>query len=319
MSETTTNHGITHSVTGDEANTIGDSMEAFADWVDAHVVVRNAGPIADRPAADGTNGAYWSTDEGTPRPVYVDVGSTWVCLNRGDRILRPAEAVKVVKSDGTQIGEFRGDTGGVSGAVTQINATTGSDVATVVASTDGGTPSVYVLVDGAFGLKFLSVLNENGTSDFLIASAASANRTALGVIAPSVTTAYHGTTQSAGNNTFTPLVFNAERVDTDGLHSTVTNTGRITLTAGTWEVSAHCQLPAATAGTNCVLRVMLNGSEIQRDTRPTLGASYVIDLSVLIPARPFSAADYLTCEVFQLSGGAVLVTAGAELSAKRVA
>ena len=122
---------------------------------------------------------------------------------------------------------------------------------------------------------------------------------------------YNSANISIPNNTLTALTFDSERVDTDTMHSTVTNTGRITMTtAGWYDVGASIQWPAAAAGARAVyLRV--NGTNYIAATRLDNAAQVDMEVST---SWQFAAGDYIEVIVFQVSGGALNVIAAASSS-----
>lgn len=70
---------------------------------------------------------------------------------------------------------------------------------------------------------------------------------------------YHNTTQSLTASTDNVVVFNTERWDTDTLHSTVSNTGRMTIaTAGIYLFTFTGEW--ATAPATCEIEFRLNGT-----------------------------------------------------------
>lgn len=113
---------------------------------------------------------------------------------------------------------------------------------------------------------------------------------------------------SIPNATWTALTFNSERWDPAGLHSIVTNTGRITaLTgyAGEYNVGADGYFSAVAGGAVCGIRIGVNigagGAYIYTKYIPTLGAGYPTPIEYGRPWR-FSVNDYATVEVYQDSG-----------------
>ena len=114
-------------------------------------------------------------------------------------------------------------------------------------------------------------------------------------------------TQSISNNTLTALTFDLEDFDTDGFHSTTTNTSRITIPTGmtgyyliSTNVSWQANATGLRAGT-----IRKNNSDI----------AYYPDISAIsasaYPGYSFStvlyltAADYLEVFVSQTSGGSL--------------
>lgn len=105
---------------------------------------------------------------------------------------------------------------------------------------------------------------------------------------------------SINNNTVTALTFDSERWDTDTIHSTSSNTGRLTATtAGKYQITGH--VVWATTPISGIIRVRLNGTI-------TIGSSQVIgdyrQMSITT-LWDMSATDYVELFVFQLSGGAL--------------
>ena len=116
---------------------------------------------------------------------------------------------------------------------------------------------------------------------------------------------YNDANISIPHNVATALTFNSERWDTDTIHSTTTNTGRLTCqTVGLYFISGHVQFPA---GSNVAsIQIRLNGTTyIARNNDPQTSSS----------AREFSvstcyslaAGNYVELLAYQNSGGALNV------------
>lgn len=128
--------------------------------------------------------------------------------------------------------------------------------------------------------------------------------------------AYNSGNISINSGVLTVLTFDSERWDTDGIHSLVANTGRLTCnTAGKYLILGNIVFAASAAGFR-VMTILLNGAtNIAWQALPTLTVagppswrgivSTVYDLSV---------TDYVELQVFQDSGGALNVTAIANYS-----
>lgn len=72
---------------------------------------------------------------------------------------------------------------------------------------------------------------------------------------------YHNTTQSMTLSTDNTVLFNSERWDNDIIHSTVSNTGRLTATtAGKYLITANIEW--ATAPATCELKLRVNGTTV---------------------------------------------------------
>jgi len=113
-------------------------------------------------------------------------------------------------------------------------------------------------------------------------------------------------TQSISNDTATAVLYDSEEWDTDGFHSTSTNTSRITIPTGKdgkYLVEAQIFFAANTTG-NRQVRIRKNGSivltGIQYAPNPAFGF-YATTSGVL----SLAAGDYLECFVLQASGGSL--------------
>lgn len=138
-----------------------------------------------------------------------------------------------------------------------------------------------------------------------------ADRTALMYLATNKAHAriYNSANISINNNTRTALTFNSERIDVSAMHSTVSNTSRVTVPTGEGGMyfhSGHIEWAAnATGQRNCEIR--LNGTTlIAIDNVPSAGAAVNNEQSVATIYQE-AAADYVELTVFQTSGGALNV------------
>jgi hypothetical protein len=114
--------------------------------------------------------------------------------------------------------------------------------------------------------------------------------------------------QVIANTTATALTYSSEVVDTDAMHSTSSNTSRITIaTAGVYLFT--CQLAAAgsgAAGSRILATLNKNGAEAvtngaRVDTQnPTASSSLAISLSLALSC---AVNDYFEWVIFQSSGG----------------
>jgi hypothetical protein len=125
---------------------------------------------------------------------------------------------------------------------------------------------------------------------------------------------YNSANISIPDVTDTALTFNSERFDTDTMHSTVSNTGRITFTtAGTYLVGATVEFAANATGRRH-LHLRVNGSTyIAGERAPSATAADTALLSVAT-LYAFSAADYVEVVVYQNSTAALNVTAAGNRS-----
>lgn len=122
---------------------------------------------------------------------------------------------------------------------------------------------------------------------------------------------YATAAQSLANGTWTPLNMGGELLDTDAMHSTVTNTSRITVpAAGTYLFIGQVWFTTNAAGTRYVW-ITINGDVTNGATskghfanQPTAPGGY--DTPVLCMAiESLAASDYAELSGFQDSGGAL--------------
>jgi hypothetical protein len=118
-------------------------------------------------------------------------------------------------------------------------------------------------------------------------------------------------TQSVATNTLTSVTFNTEQIDTDGYHSTGSNTDRITIPStkvGKYMVTGSIAMSANTTGAR-VVKLSKNGSVIYETQFPatSTGVSFGI-ISFVVDC---ASADYLTLGMFH-TGGVNLNVAGTD-------
>ncbi len=149
----------------------------------------------------------------------------------------------------------------------------------------------------------------NGT----VLTADSAETTGLKWAAPAAASfvgcsVYNSASQSIATNTATILTFNSEHFDSDSLHSTSTNTGRITIPAGKggkYLVIGTTYVQADNNGTQRILRIFKNGGS---GTGTRLTNQHIppdTDVTTIITTGIFNvvAGDYFQLEAYQDSGG----------------
>lgn len=110
----------------------------------------------------------------------------------------------------------------------------------------------------------------------------------------------HNANQAIANVTTTQLSFNTEDLDTDGFHSTSTNTPRITIPtglAGVYVVSAYVRWESTTV-TGPYLLIQKNGNAVARALSPS--AAYVSQNVTWVGY--LAASDYVTVAVYHSSG-----------------
>jgi hypothetical protein len=124
--------------------------------------------------------------------------------------------------------------------------------------------------------------------------------------------------QSHTNNAnWQAVLFDTEEFDTDNMHSTVTNTGRITInTAGLYVFTANVQFAASATGLRAIgYRLNGTGTNPPSFGRAQLGTPNAAneDGLTLTTLRRMAIADWVEIDAFQSSGGTLgLSRAGAE-------
>lgn len=115
----------------------------------------------------------------------------------------------------------------------------------------------------------------------------------------------HTTSQSLANSAYTTLVFDTETFDSGGLHDPTTNSARFTSNdGGLFVISGTCEISANATGRR-ILRIMQGVTERARQTVmaiTTSGGTTVLNVTTVMR---LAAAEYVTLEVFQDSGGAL--------------
>lgn len=121
---------------------------------------------------------------------------------------------------------------------------------------------------------------------------------------------YRTTDQSVSAVTESNITFDAERYDTNGLHSTSTNTGRLTAQQGGIYLIAATVSFAANATGFRALRLLLNGGTriAEQRTAAVTDSGFPTVLTVSTVWQ-LSAGDYVTAAVYQNSGGSLAVQA----------
>jgi len=140
--------------------------------------------------------------------------------------------------------------------------------------------------------------------------AAKASATAVGC------KVYRGAAQAIPNNTFTNLLWTDESFDPNAMHSTTTNTDRLTIPTGMgglWVASACIRFAGnATGAREIIVSANTAGNSTYINTPFTMSAN-VAAFSLSLVAQ-MSAGDYFYMYVSQNSGGNLNVEAGAGVS-----
>jgi hypothetical protein len=123
---------------------------------------------------------------------------------------------------------------------------------------------------------------------------------------------FHTANQGINTASASPLAFNSEDYDTDTMHSTISNTGRIVFnTAGIYLVTANVRWAQNNTGYRQLI-VELNGTADPIDgtniasTNDTVYVTTGTDQSIAFPYR-FALNDHIRLAGYQTSGGALNV------------
>jgi len=108
---------------------------------------------------------------------------------------------------------------------------------------------------------------------------------------------------------WTALTFDSERFDTDGIHSTSTNTDRLTcVTPGVYLITGHAQFAANATGARALGIDLNGGSPIAYQRGDNVGASFTTLVSIATIYQ-LSAGNYVRLLAWQASGGSLDVVA----------
>lgn len=133
---------------------------------------------------------------------------------------------------------------------------------------------------------------------------------------------YHNTTQSIGSGFATAIVFNSEYSDSQGWHSTSSNTDRITVGSAGYYM-ASCYVYYTTGGGSGTyldeIALWRDGSPIMYDRRYQEVSAYSKIFSITFPIISASASSYFQIVLTQASGQSATVAANSMFSMWRIA
>lgn len=126
---------------------------------------------------------------------------------------------------------------------------------------------------------------------------------------------YNNANQSVATSSNTVLTYNSERYDTDTIHSTVSNTGRLTATtAGKYLIISLVQFEANTTGFRQI-NIRLNGATtIARAQHDAVTVASIASIEIAVCTYDLAATDYVETVAFQDSGSSLNVLSTANLS-----
>lgn len=126
----------------------------------------------------------------------------------------------------------------------------------------------------------------------------------------------HSVNQSTTNTVANALAFDTEVVDDGGMHSTSSNTSRITVPTdggGFYVITGAVEFAANATGFRD-LSIRLNGTTIIATTRNISASSTNTSRLVVTTLYPLADADYVELIAIQTSGGALNVNTQADWS-----
>jgi hypothetical protein len=122
--------------------------------------------------------------------------------------------------------------------------------------------------------------------------------------------AYNNTTQSINNSSSTEVTFNSENFDTDGFHSTSSNTGRMTIPsgkAGKYLVIGYINFNLNATGYRQA-EILKNGSQIISGYYVNRSVGSAAETQVNpVAVVDCAVGDYITMNAFQDSGGSLTI------------
>ena len=113
---------------------------------------------------------------------------------------------------------------------------------------------------------------------------------------------YNSTNTTVASGTYTDLTFNSELYDTDGFHSTATNTDRITIPAGKagyYLIMSMIQYDGSSTTGIRTSNLVINGSGISGTYSP--GAPATATTSTYHVVRYLAVGDYVVLSAYQTS------------------
>ena len=129
------------------------------------------------------------------------------------------------------------------------------------------------------------------------------------LIVPPVCVVYNSSDLLIPNNAFTDLTFNSESIDTDGMHSTSTNTNRITInTTGIYVMSLVGSFAADATGIR-TLAIFVDGSDYLCAADIPANSVGGCTVSLTSPPIQLTSGQYVNAQAYQTSGGTLALTA----------
>jgi hypothetical protein len=121
---------------------------------------------------------------------------------------------------------------------------------------------------------------------------------------------YGTSNQTISNGTQTALTFNAENYDTNTYHDNSTNNTRLTVPSGKtgyYRLTAYCRWDVNTTGRR-IIYLIKNGSVYAGQTEANPNQTGCEITNYVSQTLYLTAADYITMEMYQSSGGNATVS-----------
>lgn len=131
------------------------------------------------------------------------------------------------------------------------------------------------------------------------------------MIDPPACSVFNSTTQNVGGSTVSVMLANSENYDNAGMHSTVSNTGRITAqTAGRYLFSATIRFGATNLDTNqfCSASLLVNGTTRLDGTGGQMGSALFGAVVTVTRTAVLSVGDYVESEAFHADANTIACT-----------
>lgn len=274
------------------------------------------GPTGATGAAGRDAGVVWAFDSSTSSD---DPGAGEFRLNHAT----PGSATALYVS------ETDGDGAGVEGWLSFWDASSNPNATADVIARKVGDPATFVAFrvtgavtdNGGWDSIPISVQASGGTftagDDFVFFAARAGNKGDTGATGATGATGpthnkcarvYNSANISVSNATVTALTFNSERFDTDSIHSTASNTSRLTATtAGVYQITGHVRWASNATGSR-LLYIRENGTAAisYEQIAASVNGEGIMDVTAL---WKLAAGEYVELVTWQNSGGALNVEA----------
>ena len=213
--------------------------------------------------------------------------------------------------DNLNVGSASGAaTGQVKAAGSYTSGVNQLDLAATWNNATGVFRAIYANITNtasASGSRLLD-LAVGGTSKFSVDVSGKVFHQAIGA------RVYHNANQSIANDTNTIVTFNSERFDSDGFHSTTSNTSRLTVPyTGKYLVGANIAWDVNGTGWRR-MAILKNGSTNVCNANMFSAGSGTASAQVCSALVHLAANDYVEVQVRQTSGGSLNVLSSAEFS-----